>query len=106
MKPFVLLVFEIHCYETEPLVKIQWGRNWSKNFEWGRKKPTDPQASLWLHISTDVPAQTRIPADLEQCCTQLCGPVSWETADQTLRGLKACFEALNLEYFELTCSDD
>ena len=102
MKPFAVLIFEINCYETEPVVKIQWG----KGFAWGHKNPTDPQASLWLLISTDIAAQTHIFGDLGQSYTKLCGPVSWAQADETLLALKTSFDALNLEHFELTCSDD
>ena len=102
MKPFAVLIFEINCYETEPLVKIQWG----KGHEWGRKPLKDPQATIWLHITTDVVAQTRILADMEQSYIKLCGPVDWKTAGETLLRLKAGFEKLNIEHFELTCSDD
>ena len=105
MKPSALLIFEINCYEYEPLVKIQWGRNLSRCFAWGRK-PKKESASVWLGIATDAAAQTRVPADRERSCTKLCGPVRWKTADTLLRAMKTHFESLNIEHFERTCSDD
>lgn len=102
MKPFAVFIFEINCYETEPFVKIQL----SKGYEWGRKPPKASQATIWLHVTTDSTWKTRIAADMKQCCTKLCGPVSWEIADETLLRLKVSFEALNIEHFEQTCSDD
>ena len=101
MKPFAVLIFEINCYEYEPLIKIHWG----KGYEWGRK-PIKDSASIWLHIATDAAAQTRIPADLAHNCIKLCGPMSWEIADETLRGVQARFDHLGIEHFELTYSDD
>ena len=101
MKPFVVLIFEINCYEFEPLVKIEWG----KSYELGRR-PKKEQASLWLYVAIEEEDKARVPADLAANCVKLCGPDDWAAAEKTLQAWKASFDRLGIEHFEQTCSDD
>lgn len=102
MKPFAVLIFEINCTEFDPLVKINWGRGYA----WGRKPKKVGHASIWLHIATEERCKERIPTDLQANCVKLCGPVDWPRADEILQGMKASFDQLGIEYFELTDCDD